>query len=610
MLYDVLAARLNVDPFRLRRNTANMLTAYDAPWFYFCPIVEKLRHAVMYDEHRCCFRDLVLLSRSGDYSFLLVDASGVIQDAVFLTHDSLVFTIENTLPLSLVSSISSVLLSSVLRSQLFTQSCNPQFDTNDFRSMKTQPMSDNLLIVGGTADLLSLVRRFVFHQRILLHHFDNPMQFLYACCDRSTQLVIGFHVIDRAGKCLFRVGGSVDLLYVIVLHENVWWLLTSRPDATGRLVYTSLHLPILLHSHEPTISHRTIYCQLWTCFGKTTAELCWQNVSKIHCHWEDVHVTIYRFEGIIEVLSNSSCDTTLQQQIMQLANDLPGKFFVQFAHLSSEQVKTRLLSKTSIFDILQPDSLLVLGRERGIPVHVGDAHFLDWRVVYLSESLGYIPDAHNKWLKQVQTIDPADVKPAPKKFLQRWSPGYHAKRKTNINSDFSINSTEMLFVPLRPLDLDEQRTRLPFCPLFLEPNALLDKMDRFEIRKSSYLLKLSPKPSEYPAGLFAKKTLLKDVQYPQLGYYGASLTDSEVVASDSLYIWEFSESASLDGRPCTWSFAKFVNSADYYKDDKYVCDHKRLNVRMDESVQKYIPTKTIVKGDEILTMYGKNYWLQ
>ena len=596
-IFTVLAAHLCVSEFDLRNNVSKHVTAFDLPEYFHSPDLEKVQRMLLFDDYQGTFQDLRIISLLFHCSFVQLNHEGDIHAAVFSGSGDPLFELG---PKFGVEFGSSVTLLERSRAKMYTD--------DHTRLAFPRWRASSLFVKDRTKDLNSLLSWLVFSNDIVMYNYPDPMLLLYSYVERS-RLRIGFVVYDGEGNIEAEVGANVDLCYFLV-HDGLYWSMKgSIAQQEDIFCYSSFYQNDAFSKKNPLVP--TVTFQLLR-LAATLDEL---KECVIRLNPTTV-VILNRMHGTLEVLTDDADDLPLDlpRSLRDVAFCLPGFIVISIHHDVPPTLQQQRLnvSSSSVFTLLNPTSQLVVGPGRGFAVRSDQEHFLDWRMVYTSEILGYIPDCRNEWTS-IEQVDPMDITGRNISFVQRWRPGFHRSHKTIVNADFVISDTQdtITFQQLRKREKHEPWRRLPFCPLFLEPNAFLDRLDRFRVGISPFLESLQVLPP-HNNGLIAKRTLLKGVQYPQLKYCGPSLTADAVEQSSSKFIWKFASGICIDGSGCTLSLSRFINSADY-KDEKdqgaYRVQRKRVNIRMVEHLMQYVPSKNIHKGTELICLYGEEYWM-
>ena len=613
MIFTYLAAQFNISEHALRQAVSHEITVHDLPGYYFSSDLIKAQRMVLFDTYVGVFQDLRIISRLFPCGFIEID--GECNRIFSGTYNQLNPMYEVGNQCQTIRLITSPDKESYLHEKGL-----PHYD---YYSSGIDNDTTNLSL------LLSLV---VFHSGILLFPYEDPWQLLYNCISRSS-VRIGFVVYDTDDLLhpLGRVGCNWTMCYILLYDRATrLWSIKSKGNAITPHYYyiSSLHWDMEDVVESPSMMKQLM--QKWVRMEKEEKEeLVW------HALHDDFIVIINARHGTVEVLlpeEGAGVSEDHCRDIELVVSLLPGFFVVTYSeHVPLLICQTRIAECCSLYSLLYPDTTVVVGGQhrRGTRIERGEPHFFDWRMVYLSKSVGFIPDCHNEFTKIAQA-DPMDITFPRISFVNRWSPDFHRTHKTQINIDFIISGVKedgeedmdivvdtddgddptLRVDRLRPLRHSaEKLMRLPFCPLFIEPNAFLDRLDRFVIQESPFMNSqgvIVP----YNLGLFARRTLLKGVFYPQLKYCGQHITPEEADSSDSKYIWKLSSGVLIDAQNCQACPARFINSADYRdpKDGAYRIQKKRINVRLVEESCHYVPTKNIMRGAELIGVYGRKYW--
>jgi hypothetical protein len=597
-VYDVVSASLQMSPFKLRRCVANNLTLLRdvSRLMYSCPDILRLKRAIMYKEHVAGLADMMIMTLLFRCDFVpLLPKHTAVLTSCASRHRKIFLVDSDTAKEINAESLDPMLRSSLLQRRALPRTCCAW---HPFSAVSMTSSTD--LVMLGPSSLHAITHFFVFGGQIMLNDHNNPLVFLENLVLRADVLRIGFCIIDRNGTSLGNVGpdGDVDLVYYLVCDDDGWFILAYN-DAP-KYYFSSLEsrLPQAVHPSTYNLGQQLLREYLSTSKGI--------GLDEVTVRTGDICVIINNTSYTAELLFSKKLQAERVEEVHQVLRLLPGFIPLKVRVCKKSIVTSRIGGNVATYDLIHSKNTVVGNRDRCTLIKASDGlNFLDWRMVYLSKYLGFIPDAHNPFLS-IDIVDPVDISPPPKDPLDRWSIAYLSNNITNVTCDYKLNIRKKE-ITLETFVKSDNPGRLTMCPLFIEPNAFLDKLGRFIVKKSDYLMSKGV-PEELANGLFASRTLLQGVKYPQLQYCGEHIQHADLITSQSLYIWQFSKELLVDGAGCPWCLAKYVNSSDCILDGVYVDLNDLQNVEMFGDLYIYIPCREIMKGEEILTMYSKTYW--
>jgi hypothetical protein len=584
--------------FTLRQCIANSITWVDMKSYYHCDSLCNLRRAIMHPNHKGIERDLVVLQRTilGHITFVLIENNNV-SKAIWRACNTEVMYFErsrselSTLRILKHDRIGCVMTDLQFRPKLQYFSVNESFEEINLET--------NLKGFGGYPVIETLLSIFVFNQFPMYKNIKSISEILsdatfLATC--SCHFVIG----NELEHCQYIYGDVNNVGYWLIFHteKNLWYIIGYEVENV--IFYSSLHRPIaklLNWTSDCIVSVQLIYDSFMTDMdGKYT------NKKTFGIKTDETAVVIDRKFGTIEYVGVVHIDF--------LQKHLEGRYISSELKLNIEHFYDMRINKMSLNNIVYPmrqgSKYIVFDPEIHNTVSYQDYYeiFHDWRTIYANEKLGYIPNAANIY-NSTDIIDPFDVELKDQvSFDTRWSPSFYSTVESPVNIDIVTEQNKVYMIALRDIEFRENLVSIPRDPIFIEPNDFLGKMNRFRSDVSPYLQSLK---SDTNIGLFANCTLLQGYKYAQLHYCGKRLNEEEIEYSNSAYIWQCHDKTGIDGNECSNCYAKCINSADYISEGMYIQNDRR-NVEMFLDIMSYIPTTNIIKGQEIITVYGQNYW--